>query len=215
VESHTPLSDASLEARRSLAALAARYHGAGWMLGTSGNLSLRYAPDLAVVTASGCDKGQLTEDDFVEVRLSGELVGGGPGRRPSAETSIHLAVYRGAAEATAVLHVHTVDSTLVARGEENPSLLDCTGLEMVKGWGIWDEGARAVLPVFQNHALVPRIAEDIALWLEKDRSVPALIIENHGLTAWGSDLESAHRHVEITEFLCRVHRGAAEEAGGP
>ena len=214
MSSPAPLSDASLEARLGLAALAERYHGAGWMLGTSGNLSCRFAHDRVVVTASGCDKGKLTEEDFVEVDLNGELAGTGPERRPSAETSIHLAVYRSSPEVAAVLHVHTVDSTLVERGEENPTLLECAGLEMVKGWGIWDEGASAVLPVFRNHAQVPRIAEDVARWLETAQSVPALIIEGHGLTAWGPDLESAHRHVEITEFLCRVLRGAAGEAEG-
>ena len=208
--SQAPLSDASLGARVELAALAARYHAAGWMLGTSGNLSARVADDRFVVTASGCDKGRLTPEDFVEVDLDGAVVGAGPGRRPSAETSIHLAVYGPCPEVNAVLHVHTPDSSLLNQGSTNPSFLDFTGFEMVKGWGLWAPDAVAQLALFDNHADVPRIADDVRAWLATQPTVPALVIERHGITAWGEALKAAHRHVEVTEFLCRVAR-----SGGP
>lgn len=200
----------STSIRKELAALAARYHGLGWMLGTSGNLSARSAPDRVVVTASGCDKGQLTEHDFVEVTLDGQVLAAGPGRRPSAETSIHLSIYRRCDEVNAALHVHTPDSSLITQGPTNPSFLDFTGFEMVKGWGLWEPGASARLPLFDNHADVPMIAEDVYRWLEEAHNVPALLIERHGITAWGEDLKSAHRHLEVTEFLCRVARSSGE-----
>ena len=47
-------------------------------------------------------------------------------------------------------------------------------------------------------------AADVAEFLATPRSVPALVIAGHGITAWGDDLAAAHRHVEITEFLCRL-----------
>ena len=206
------LSRDSASIRRELAALAARYHGLGWMLGTSGNLSSRCSPDRVVVTASGCDKGTLTEHDFVEVNLDGEVLAAGAGRRPSAETSIHLAIYRQCDGANAALHVHTPDSSLITQGSTHPSFLDFTGFEMVKGWGLWEPGAVAKLPLFDNHADVPRIASDVERWLEEARSVPALLIERHGITAWGEDLKDAHRHLEVTEFLCRVARSSGESA---
>lgn len=202
------LTASSAALRKELAALAARYHAAGWMLGTSGNLSARVTHDRLVVTASGCDKGRLTEEDFVEVGLDDVVLAAGPGRRPSAETSIHIAVYRRCPEVQAVLHVHTPDSSLLAKGPESPSYYDFTGFEMVKGWGLWEPDSRAHLALFDNHPDVPQIAADVERWLDPTRAVPALVIERHGITAWGVDLVAAHRHLEVTEFLCRVAREA-------
>lgn len=210
-----PLSPASLEHRRALIALGARYHQAGWLYGTSGNLSARYDDDdgsRVVVTASGRDKGRLGADDFVELALDGTLLAGGPGARPSAETSIHLALYRTHSLARVVLHVHTVSSTLAiadVRHDASPPdrpRLRFSGLELIKGWGLWDEGAIAELPIFPNHAEVPRIASDIEDFYTAlpNEPVPSLLIAAHGITAWGSDAASANRHLEVAEFMSQL-----------
>ena len=52
------LDSASRSQRDALVALARRYHAAGWMLGTSGNLSARFtgmSGPAVVITASGLD----------------------------------------------------------------------------------------------------------------------------------------------------------------
>ncbi|MGM0577571.1 MAG: methylthioribulose 1-phosphate dehydratase [Myxococcota bacterium] len=208
------LAPATLPVRRRLAALARRYHAAGWMLGTSGNLSARVRGDdrpTVVVTASGRDKGALGDDDFVRVAPSGALVAAGEGQRPSAETSIHLAVYRRLPETAAVLHVHTPASTVVGADceVEGRPALQFRDLEMIKGWDLWEADAEATLPVFPNHPDVTRIADDLEAWLSRPREVPAMLIAGHGITAWGDTLDTAHRHLEVTEFLCRVARERA------
>ena len=202
------LSAESLQLRGALCELAARYHGAGWMMGTSGNLSARFdgaaGDQRCVITASGHPKGDLGLEDFVEMSLDGDTIGAGDGQRPSAETSIHLAIYRQVPEARAVLHVHTVASTLLEATAGEPATINFTGYEMVKGWGLWGEGDSAELPVFPNHSEVPRIAVDVERWLSTAQSVPAMVIRRHGLTAWGDSLKTADRHLEVAEFLCRV-----------
>jgi len=208
---HPRCGPGSLDARRALVELGRRYHLMGWVLGTSGNLSARAgdAGDRVVLTASGRHKGTLSLDDFVELSPDGTVLAAGCGARPSAEGGIHLAIYRRIPEAGAVLHVHTVASTLVSTDEEvagGPGLLHLGGLEMVKGWGIWAEGAEAPLPLFTNHADVERIADEVEAYLEEHRAVPALIIAGHGITAWGPDIFAANRHLEVTEFLCQVAR---------
>lgn len=205
----SPLSAETLLLRRALAGLGARYHRQGWLFGTSGNLSARLG-DRVVLSASGRDKGALGDDDFVEVALDGTLLGHNGGK-PSAETSIHLALYATRPEAAVVVHVHTVASTL-AEADTNPGgegdvpRLRFENLELIKGWGLWDEHAVADLPVFPNHASVPKIASEIGAFYRNhpDEPVPALLIASHGITAWGVDTFSANRHLEVAEFLCQV-----------
>jgi methylthioribulose-1-phosphate dehydratase len=208
-----PLSEASLDARRQLVELGARYHRMGWLFGTSGNLSARFdSPmgDRFVVTASGRDKGRLTDIDFVEVDLEGTLHAAGPNGRPSAETTIHLAVYRTRPDTRVALHVHTVASTLalptMKRAHPDQPRIEFAGLELIKGWDLWDEGVTASLPVFPNHAHVPEIGKDIEAFYRAHPAerVPALLIATHGITAWGRSFFEANRHLEVTEFLCQT-----------
>jgi len=229
------LTPQTLEARTRLAALGARYHRAGWLMGTSGNLSARviaddHGDDRVVVSASGKDKGELGPEDFVELDLRGEVLaagdsGHGARARPSAEASIHLALYRTRPKARVALHVHTVASTLASPDPDAPlprplhadlaathptshgvQHLRFTGLELIKGWDLWDEGALADLPYFPNWPHVPDIAHDVERYYQHhaDARVPALLIAHHGITAWGADFFSANRHLEVTEFLCQV-----------
>ena len=189
--------------------LAHRYHRCGWLLGTSGNLSALFTGEdgheRIVVTASGQDKGALHTEAFVEMNLDGTVHRAAEGHKPSAEASIHLALYGGLQECTMVLHVHTVASSLaLPSAGQVPGCITFQGLEMLKGWGLWEENAEAVLPVFANHAHVPEIADAVRAYLRTPPSVPALLIAGHGLTAWGRTYSEAHRHVEITEFMCRV-----------
>lgn len=211
----SPLSAETRSLREALVALARRYHATGWFFGTSGNLSARFLSvdsptnSSVVITASGCDKGALTADDFVEVDLEGQLRRAARKTdRPSAEASIHTAIYRALPEAGAVLHIHTVASSLVRPAGPLPGRIAFAGLEMLKGWDLWEPDTRAELPVFANHAHVPRIADEVAAWLagSRTRPVPALLVAAHGITAWGKTVTDAARHLEITEFLCQVAR---------
>ncbi len=206
------LDNGSLGVRQELVELSKRYHACGWMLGTSGNLSARFngaqGPAFAI-TASSLDKGLLRTEDFVEVDLSGELIGCQSGRRPSAETSIHLSVYQACPNVNAVLHVHSVASTELGRRHVSQGHIRYRDLEMLKGWGFWEADACADLPVFENHSEVPNIASELAAWLHNQpatgaHKAPAMLIASHGMTSWGASLEEAHRHLEITEFLCRI-----------
>lgn len=178
------------------------------MVGTSGNLSFRINDPgeslRMLITASGADKGSLTPD---EILICGEDYDSisWQGKRPSAETSIHRSIYRSVPNAGCILHVHTVASTclsLTTTTESNPAFLQFAEYEMIKGLGLWDPGAIATVPVFTNWPAVANIARDVELYLEAQQHIPAFLIRGHGLTAWGHDLSSARKHLEVLEFLC-------------
>lgn len=184
----------------------AELHQRGWVPATAGNLSVRSESGGAWVTASGRRKGGLKPEDFVEVDLDGAVRSAPGGGRPSAETSLHLAVYRTRPEAGAVLHVHTVPSALVTRWApastgSGPVLLELPSLEILKAFGLWQEHPQASVAVFDNWLEVPRIAEAVQAFLQEPPTVRGFLIRDHGLTAWGPDVDAALTAVEAFEFV--------------
>ncbi|HVK24728.1 MAG TPA: methylthioribulose 1-phosphate dehydratase [Actinokineospora sp.] len=183
-----------------MAEITAQLYARGWMEGTAGNVSVRVDADTALITASGVSKGSMTDQDVVRVRIADSTaVGAG---RPSAETSIHTAVYAAFPEVGAVVHAHPPYATAVAAlaARSGADAVEFAGLEIIKGLGLADAVA---VPVFENHASVPRIAADVAARLAAG-DPPVLLIGAHGATAWGPTLESARNRMESLETLCRL-----------
>ncbi|KZM72891.1 bifunctional S-methyl-5-thioribose-1-phosphate isomerase/methylthioribulose 1-phosphate dehydratase [Nocardia terpenica] len=185
------------EAAERIAETARGLYARGWMPGTAGNISVR-AGDTAVVTGSGLSKGELTAADMVTVNIADSQPVSGT-RRPSAETAIHTAVYR-ATGADAVVHVHPPHAT--ARSVGARESLRFSGYELIKGL----RASETIdIPVFANHADVPRIGADIERYLtEHPDAPPVLFIAGHGITAWGADLAQARDRAECLEAMCEL-----------
>jgi methylthioribulose-1-phosphate dehydratase len=196
-----------------LADVARLFYGRGWMAGTAGNLSLRLEEGSFWITASGKLKGRLRREDFLRVAPGGEVLERGrPEDRPSAETSLHDAIYRLVPEARACFHIHSIPGNVAARFAEGGSLR-LPPLEMIKGFGIWEEEPEVALAVFSNHAQVPRIAEEmVARFAAEPPRVPGFLIRDHGLTTWGRDAGAALNHVELFEYIFG-YLSAARAAG--
>lgn len=191
--------------RTALIEIARDFHARGWMPGTAGNLSVREGDASFLITASSRAKGRLDETDFVRIALqNGELLERFESdAKPSAETSIHLAIYRALPYARACLHVHSIDACLVTDTMSNDAdQLSLPPVEMLKGLGIWDENPNVTIPVFSNVAQVSVIAQNIAArFATKLPDVPALLIRGHGITCWGKNLQEAYNQIESAEFL--------------
>ncbi|MFE6924673.1 S-methyl-5-thioribose-1-phosphate isomerase [Nocardia sp. NPDC057663] len=196
----------SAEQGRAIAATARQLYDRGWMPGTAGNISVR-AGDDALVTASGLSKGELTEQDTVLVGVSDTVARPGQSRKPSAETSIHTAVYR-TRTAGAVVHVHspfaTALATTAARPGDAVTTLRISGYELLKGFGL-DDPATVDVPVFPNWPDVPRIGADIETYLRDNPTAPPILfITGHGITTWGDTLAQARDRAECLEALCEL-----------
>src|SRR5262249_52942498 len=116
-----------------LAELGRDFHKRGWALGTSGNFSVVIGrePLRLIITASSLDKSRLSPEQLLEVGEDGKVVKASQGR-PSAETLLHLAVVR-ASGAGAVLHTHSVWSTILSDYHIGQSGFFIEGYEMLKG----------------------------------------------------------------------------------
>lgn len=199
--------------RAELVAAAGLLYGRGWMAGTAGNLSARLGDGSFWITASGVPKGRLGEEDFLRVAPGGEVLERGrPHGRPSDETAIHAALYALFPAARACLHVHTVESNLVARLAAGGAV-ELPPLEMLKGLGVGEEEPRVPLAVFPNHLESARIAGDVRERFEREPpAVPGLLVRDHGVTAWGADVQRALDHLELLDYLFR-YAVAARRAG--
>jgi methylthioribulose-1-phosphate dehydratase len=176
--------------RRLKEVLAAR----GWLRATSGNLSVRLDDGTILITASGTDKQVMAPNDTLRVDAAGAKLDATPAK-PSAETALHLAVYRRMA-AGAVLHVHTVFNNSVGHHGDGLVIQDH---EMLKALGHWDEGASITVPVLPNWADLARLAREAEARL--DPAVPGFLVRRHGVYAWGATPPDALRHLEALEFL--------------
>lgn len=188
--------DRRTELAHDLARAGASFYQRGWMLGTAGNLSARLDDRHYLVSASGGHKGQLGPEDFIVFEL-GMLAPDRPSK-PSAETVVHDRLYA-TTDAGAVLHVHGPRVTLVSRMYAGAGRVDVSGWEYVKGLGFWDEGARVELPIVPNHHHIPDLADAVAA---AAGGAPCVLVDGHGIYAWGADVASAQRHIECAEFLC-------------
>lgn len=197
--------------RTDLIAAAKHFYDRGWMVGTAGNLSARLPDGSFWITASGRAKGQLTQADFIRMNLDGGIVEQPvASARPSAETSIHLAVYNCFPEAKACYHVHSIEANLVSRLVAG-DVLPLPAIEMLKGLGVWEENPQVAIPLFTNYLEVPKIAKEICqFFANSSPSVPALLIRDHGITVWADSTAAAYNYVEIVEYIFRYTIAASQ-----
>jgi len=184
-----------------LAEAGRRLERRGWALGTSGNFSaVTWRDPLRIaITASGLDKSALTAADIVEVDESARAVGGNG--KPSAETHLHVAVVK-TRGAGAVMHTHSVWSTLLSRAHAKEGGLAIEGFEMLKGLaGVATHEHREWIPIVPNAQDMPPLAARVEALLGEHPACHAFLLERHGLYTWGADIAEAVRHVEILEFL--------------
>ncbi|OAJ34529.1 methylthioribulose 1-phosphate dehydratase [Piscirickettsia salmonis] len=177
----------------------------GWVPATGGNFSARLA-DGVVVTASGYDKGCLTETSFCQFDLEGnQLTGAGS---PSAETALHLAIYQLDTHAKAILHTHSIAATTLSRYISDGQLA-IHGYEMQKSLaGIQSHLETVNIAIFDNDQDIDALVDKVNKAYAKQPFCHGILIRGHGLYAWGGSIFEARRHLEGLEFLfmCELER---------
>jgi methylthioribulose-1-phosphate dehydratase len=188
-----------------LAEIGRQCYARGWALGTSGNFSAVVSRDplRLAITTSGVDKGLLSVAEIVEIDEQGKVVGGSG--KPSAEASVHVAIVRArGAGAGAVLHTHSIWSTILSDNAPESGLA-IEGYEMLKGLdGVRTHDHREWLPILDNTQDWAAAIPHVEAILQEQPQAHGFLIRRHGLYTWGRDLAEAKRQVEILEFLFEV-----------
>ena len=175
-----------------------------WSLGTSSNYSVvvNRDPLTLLVTASGKDKGRLTREDFVLVDVNGQPTSDGQ-PKSSAETMLHCVAAQHP-NVGAVLHTHSVWSTVLSDRFAPHGGIQLSGYEMLKGLsGVTTHEHQEWLPIYDNTQDIPALAELVQADMTKPENplTHGYIIRRHGIYTWGKDLDEAFRQIEILEFL--------------
>jgi L-ribulose-5-phosphate 4-epimerase len=144
-----------------------------------------------VIKPSGVDYDKLTPDDLVEVELStGRVIGSR--WKPSVDLPHHLYLYNHLDKVGGVIHTHSNYATaLAALGRPVPlcltAIADQFGAEIPCAPYVDNEG---------DH-----IGEAILRY--RNRS-PAILLENHGVFAWGESATDALKTAVMTEDVAKT-----------
>ncbi len=150
-----------------------------------GNMSVLMPDEERMLLTSGGGMGGLKGEDLAVLDRGGKLVEGR--LAPTAHEIIHMhtIVYQHRPEVRAVLHTHSPFATAFAVASRP---IECVAEVMAR----WMGGAP--VPVAKYGPRGSEIAvENIAAVLREHPSCKALLLEHHGVLAWGENAEMAAR----------------------
>ena len=183
----------------SIIACGQRLDARGLAAATSGNFSVRLPGERIAITVSGRHKGRLQPQDIMRIDLTGRAL---EPQNPSAETPLHLQLYRLYPRVHAVLHVHSLAAVVLSRHHPKATEIRLEGYEMLKAFpGVQTHEMAIELPLFENSQDIPGLARQVEARLQATPGAPAYLIRGHGAYAWGADLDEAERIVEALEHL--------------
>lgn len=188
-----------------LAICGREFYQRNWVLGTSGNFSalLQNEPLQLCITASGNEKGVLDETHFLLVDEEAKVLQGNG--KPSAETLLHLTIYKHFPNAKSILHTHSVWGTILSDVHFAKGFIEISGYEMLKGLaGIATHEHTEKLPIVENSQDYVSLAKIIENVLQENPNCHGVYLRKHGLYTWGESVIEAKRHIEIFEFLFEV-----------
>lgn len=181
----------------------------GWAPATSTNYSVRLpdvaAPAYCAITCSGVDKSAICVEHILAVDQHGRSIDA-EGLKPSAETPLHLLLYR-TMGAGAVLHTHSLPAALLSQLARDEGQVLLAGWELLKGLnGIDTHEARISLPVFLNSQDMQTLSKHVERSLLREGPCYGFLLAGHGLYVWGKDISEAKRHLEVLEYLLQCQR---------
>ncbi len=162
----------------------------GYVAAYDGNLSVRLDTNKILITPSGVCKGDLTEEQLIEIDLEGNVINGGG--KPSTEYKIHTLAYKERKDIDAVLHAHPVNATALAALGEGltqpvfPEVILSLGKIPLCKYGTpsSDDLPNSMKPYIEY------------AW--------AMLFENHGAVTFGKNIKGAYFRMEKLEHASEI-----------
>jgi L-fuculose-phosphate aldolase len=165
-------------------------HDRAFVAATDGNLSVRLDEKRVLATPTCMSKGEMRPADMVIVDMEGRLLAGR--RRVSSEIAMHLLIYRLRPDVNGVVHAHPPTATgFAAAGVALNQPLVC---EVVIGLGS--------IPLAKYGTPgTPELTEALAPLVP---NYDAILMSNHGVVTYGTDLSQAFMKMETVEHFARI-----------
>lgn len=188
--------------RKKIVEICHRVYAKGFVSAYDGNISAVTPDNTFLITRSGVCKGDLTEDDILEIDGSGKIISGKG--KLTTEFKIHLFTYARRPEVNSVIHCHPVFATAFAiRGE---TLDKNVFPELILTLG------KVPLCTYATPS-----TDNLALSMEPHINYAwALLFQNHGAVTLGKDIYDAYfkmeklEHAAKTIFFARILGGEKE-----
>jgi L-fuculose-phosphate aldolase len=158
--------------------------------GNGGNISIRVGENRVLCTPTLVSKGYMKPEDICLVDLEGNQLAGTKPR--TSEIRMHLAIMKAQPKAKACVHCHPPYATAFAVSGVTPPTCMVPEVEVFCGEiglapydtpGTWEMGNK------------------VAALSDKHNTI---LMANHGVVAWGKNVEDAYWKMEIVEAYCRT-----------
>lgn len=176
--------------RREILKLGKALHQRGFIAACDGNLSVRLDEHRVLVTPTGMSKGAMSAADLVVVNMDGRKLRGR--REVTSEIGMHLLIYRMRPDVHGIVHAHPRTATgFAAAGLALNQPLVC---EVVIGLG------QIPLAPYGTPG-TPELAGTLEPLVPQ---YDAILMANHGVVTYGSDLQSAYMKMETVEHFAQI-----------
>lgn len=166
----------------------------GHVLGSAGNVSVRVKDkenEFVLITPSNIRYDEMKPEDILVINMEGKVVEGD--RNPSVEKHMHLAVYNERNDVNAIIHAHSIYSTVLSTLNLSlPPLME----ELVPYIG------GEVLCADYGEAGTEELAKKV---LEKLEERNAVLLSNHGNLCCGSHLKGAFTALQYLERGAKIY----------
>lgn len=181
--------------REVLLAAAKKLYDLKLVAGTSGNLSLRShdenGREIILITPSSIGYDVMTTEQLVAMSPDGTVLE--PGKRPSSEWQMHLALFRAHPHINAVVHTHSPIATGFAVNHQTiPQIL----IEM----GPFIGGDIPLAPFAPAGSA--ELAEIVTPYFSQRN---ACLMANHGVLCAGTSMDAAFLVAEYVEDAARIY----------
>jgi ribulose-5-phosphate 4-epimerase/fuculose-1-phosphate aldolase len=160
---------------------------------SSGNLSWRVEPNVALLSASGSWLAELTQDQAAACDINtGHCING---KVPTCESVFHLGILKNRPDMNVVLHFQSPYAAAIACGETGNLNFNMT-IEVPVYIGM-----PTVVPYLPPGS--PELAESVVDAF-KETQMHLAILRNHGLVTVGKDFNDAIQKAVFFELACRI-----------
>src|SRR5882724_4158212 len=176
--------------RREIALFGRALHERGYVAAMDGNLSVRLDERHILATPTSMCKGMMKPSDMVIVDMDGRRV---EGRRDvSSEIAMHLLIYKLRPDVQGVVHAHPPTATgFAAAGMPLNQPLVCGVVIGLGSIPLAKYGTPGTPEL--TDALEPLVPE-----------YDAILMSNHGVVTYGTDLSQAFMKMETVEHFARI-----------